>query len=256
MGKFGDKLVFSIVIIFIVFVWSYYFTSNYLISVLISILSFIIIRIFLVFIKSRRKSLKNMNTIEMCKTFAFLGINESTKIFSALIPSENLMSIDPPYIVAMVSNINTLIHINFKFSKTNEDDIAKAYRKAKKEKVDRVIVLSSMTDRNILVFSKSLDIKFEFPNSRQVRKFLINANALPNSIFSYGSIQKIKNQFSFKDILNSVFSRHRIKYYFFSGTMLLVMSFFAPIKLYYIIMGSFLLVLAAISSMSLFFSRY
>lgn len=244
MAKISDNIIFGGIFIIFVFAWLNYWTKNTLLSLLSALLIFSVIRMGLFALKSGRLKNREMSVNDMCFYLALKGKSAVTAIFESTIPATKIIGVNSPFILVNEDGNKSLLFINYKYGKTLPDEIALSYRKAKDVDAKKIYVLSERTERNVMVMTSRLDVEYSFPSKRSVRKYLIIHNALPAPIEKK---KKSRIKLSIPDLLAAIFDRGRIKYYLFTSCVLILLSFFTPLKLYYLILSSVPAILAIIS---------
>jgi hypothetical protein len=246
MGKVLDKIIFSFAALFLIFCWVLYLTRNYIISLAVTAAAFGLGFIVLKFLLGRRKSLKTIKHSDMCNSFAVMGKDEVAAHFYNTLPEKLQVKLEPPFFVAKIYENDTLIMVNYKFSGTTADEVAKAYRKCKQENLKKVMILARPTERKIMLIAANLDLAIDFPDPRAVKKYLLNKNALPEKLVSHERKKRVP--VNYKEVLRAAFDRRRIKFYIFTALILFAMSFITPLRLYYMIMATIPLLLAGVSA--------
>jgi hypothetical protein len=138
----------------------------------------------------------------------------------------------------------TLYYSAYRFGDCGADDVAAAYREAEHENCERIMTVCSDVTRQAIALADTLPIAFSFVKTPYIYKRLKQKNALPDLFFTK---KTAFHGFSFGNLLNTVFAENNTKFFVFSGSILAVMSFITPLKLYYIVMSS-LSLLAAIAT--------
>jgi hypothetical protein len=183
----------------------------------------------------------------MCRLLALEGVESSTeRFFRILTKLYSDVLKDSPFIFYTDTDKRMLMMVNFKFGSTSEEDIARAYRKAKSVSADKIIIMSCKNERRVMSFAASLDVFFRFYTKHEVRNMLVKYGEMPKTIISN------KNKIGIKALINSIsdniFSGNFTKRYFFVGIILFSLSFFTPLKLYYITIATIALLLAGIGT--------
>ncbi|MCL2631050.1 MAG: hypothetical protein FWD49_05980 [Firmicutes bacterium] len=246
MGKTLDKIIFSLAVIFIIFSWGLYATKSYLVAFIITFVGYTAVSILFALLVSRKKRFSGISPQEMANSLALLGHNETAKIFYNTLPDSLKVKLEPPFFVSLEHGKETLTMANYKFSGTTADEVARAYRKCKDENLENIKILSRGTEKRVLLIASNLDINITFPDLRTIKRYLHCKNALPEKLVSHGKKKRVRPDF--KALAETALSRGRIKYYILTGTMLFLMSFLTPLKLYYMIMATIPLALAGISA--------
>lgn len=245
MGKISDKIIFGLAVILITFAWSFYLFDNLKLACLVTAFVFAAVNMLYLFLKSRKKNLSIINAQEMCLAFALMGSEKTAEHLYNTLPEAMRENLDGQTFLYIKDQQKTLVYVNYKFGATNEEDIAKAYRKSMDKKTDEIYILSLRTDRKVMVFAARLPVRYRFIDKRVVKKYLASRNALPQMPLSK---ERKRAPFHIKDALLNALDSRRIKYYVFVGLTLFLTSFFTPLKLYYLIISSIPLLLAAASA--------
>lgn len=135
---------------------------------------------------------------------------------------------------------NSLIVANFKFSALSYADINSALQIAVKHGKKKIYMLAKSIDRKAYQLANIQQSDIELVKTKALYKFLQKNNALPN-------LKKQKVKLNLKQLIEIILSRHNLKSYLFSGTILVAVSFLTPLKVYYLTFGTILLMLALLS---------
>lgn len=135
---------------------------------------------------------------------------------------------------------NCVIVSAFKFSMLTMSDMGAICAVAQKFRDKRTYVIARGVDRRAYSVLQLENVKFSLVKIRTVYKFLYKHNALPD-------LKPIKNKFSFRALFDAMLCRSNFKSYAFSGTILVLVSFITPLKIYYITLGSISLLLALLT---------
>jgi len=132
---------------------------------------------------------------------------------------------------------NCLVVSLFKFGTISSQDVANVSKIAKERAVFKVFALGYGIDRKAYQVANFVGINLKLVKINAIYRFLDKHGALPN-------LSKKKQKFSFSSLLEAIFSKSNLKYYLFSGAVLIATSFITPLKTYYIVSGSISLLLA------------
>ncbi|MDR0750962.1 MAG: hypothetical protein LBF12_00015 [Christensenellaceae bacterium] len=179
----------------------------------------------------------------MCRALVLIGNEEIITKISSLFSNEDIISVDGQYLIIKEKNHYCMIMSNFKFGKTSEDDVARAYRKCKNYDISKITILSQKAERNVISFAYSLNIRFEFPYIKQIRKYFINNNIMPAKINNSKKRKRLLLP-DFPNLFDMVLNEKQIFRYFFVFIILYVMSYFTFMKLYYLILSTIPLLLS------------
>lgn len=135
---------------------------------------------------------------------------------------------------------NSIIIANFKFSALNMSDISSACNLAIEKDKRKVFLLTKAIDRRAYQIAELKDVEINIVKSKQLFKFLKKHQSLP-------TLKKIKRKVSIKHIVDIALARSNLKYYAFSGVVLILSSFITPLRIYYIVFGAISLALAIIT---------
>lgn len=205
---------------------------------------------------SRIRSVKKMSVRELEEIFAVQGVPYQREFFLSVIPPYFHPELRTNGVFFFLNCRRYLLFPCYKFSPPSCDDIAAAYRTAKGDQVEKIIVLGKKCNREILLFAKKFDMEFVFYPTKKVIDFLYKQNKVPSPIFQK-TVWKRKKESSvlfalaqkrirlstvlksLKTNLSTLFSealtKKRAKYYFFSALSMAILSFLVPYRAYYIL---------------------
>ncbi len=232
MAKLIDKIAIFLVCVLISTSWCLYYSSNFILSLILGILIAIPVLLSWGLARNFAKNRKTMTASDLHFYLSMMGQMGQTALFANTIAPTNIVGKDNSYIMIKKQNELALIFANYKFGKTLKDEVARCYRKAKELQVDEVILLGS-TDRSVMATSKRLDIPFRYPSFFEVKRYLIKHNALPKVIEPHKETPNINIKDIPKVIANMLQQRHA-KRYLFVGAMLGLTALITPLKLYYL----------------------
>ncbi|NLL56728.1 MAG: hypothetical protein GX242_05905 [Clostridiales bacterium] len=242
MTKF-DKIIISISVFAFTFIWISYFSDNIAVAIFTALLITILILTIGLHILNRKKNTSRINAHEMENMLALYGNDYQVSLLNKAIPKY----FDPTPIengVLFTQNLQKqAVFINYKYSTTTPEDLARFYRLAKKNEASKIYILSRPCPRNVLVLAASLDIEFSFVTSRQFHKHLYKQNLLMEKI---KPIKTKRQRRQFSDVLWEIFQKRRAKYFFMSAITFGLFLLITPFKLYYLIMLSIVLCLGVI----------
>lgn len=133
-----------------------------------------------------------------------------------------------------------VIIANFKCSPLGASDVAAACNLALKHEKQEVFLLAKGLDRKAYRIANLERIKLNLIKTKQIFRFLAKRNALPN-------LEKTKTKFDLKGVIETILNRRNFKNYAFSGSILILVSFITPLKIYYIVIGSLTLFAALLT---------
>jgi hypothetical protein len=215
-----------------------YFAENIAVAIFITILITILILTVGLHILNRKEDKSRISIAEMENLLALYGNEYQVALLNRAIPDYfNPIIIENG--VTFTQNLQKLAtFINYKYSPTNPEDLAKFYRQSKKQEVVKAYVLSRPTPRNVLVLAASLDIEFVFITSRQFHKYLYRQNMLMEKT---KPVKTKHPKRKLSEVLSEIFQKRRAKYFFFSALTFGLFLIVTPYKLYYLIMLSIVL---------------
>ncbi len=138
-----------------------------------------------------------------------------------------------------IRNENIAIFSKFSFDNVAKTDIVKAFNSAGRE--DLIYIFCDGFTPEIKSFADRFDGRIILVNAQKVYKFLSQTNCLPKEKFAFPE----KKRLSFKAFKN-LLKKEQSKRLFFFGLIMLLTSYFVPIKAYYIIFGGIFLFLSLI----------
>ncbi|MDR0696306.1 MAG: hypothetical protein LBF68_02005 [Christensenellaceae bacterium] len=249
-----DSVIISAGALFVLYSWSLYITKSIALAWLLSI--FIYVLIVIIFVKTRKiiKISKHIDSYEMLRRLVLTGNNEIiNKLSKRLINKVESLTRDGQFLLIKNNAKSFLIMSNFKFGSTNEEDIARVYRKAKENYITKILILSFRTERRVISFAYSLNVIFVFPHKNDIRKYFLRHNIMPEEI------KQCKNKFhqsiNLKDIITNMLNPKLTYKYFLSFLILYTMSHFTFLRLYYLILSTIPLLLSIVSLILKFYNR-
>ncbi|MDD3946528.1 MAG: hypothetical protein PHI19_01660 [Clostridia bacterium] len=241
MKRIGDKVFISVLIFLLLFFWSLYFTRSWWQSAILAVAASVLVILIWLTVSVRVKKSRTPSRIEVFRLLAAMGYEESTALLYDTLPVHIRSDFAPP---SFVLNGDTLVYNNLKFTPTIEEDIAKMYRLCKAKGLSKAIFVAARTDRKMMSLAAYLGISAYFPDRFTIKNYLVRHNAVPQPP---EPVQFKLPKLKIKELAPIVFDRRKVKYYLFSGIMLLLMSLITPLRLYYLIFSSVPMVLAIIS---------
>ena len=248
MSKLSDKIIFSTIILVLAFSYVHEFIDDFTLSVIIAVIIYLALLTVYLFFRSRIANTKTINTREMATLFAIMGTENATKLIYSTLPDEYKIKMKAPYIQCEKDGIRYLIMVAYKFINLTEDDMARSYREASKEGIDKVVILARARDRRVTNLANLLPVQFIFPDKRAVFRYLYTRNALPEKPITHKKPQRTK--ISLGDIRDVLFEKRKMKFYLFAGLMTLVSAFITPYTLYYLIFATSPLIFACICALT------
>lgn len=231
-----DKIIINVAAFSVFLILSYITVKNLAASIFIAFLLWITANRVIIHLLNRRRNTKKIPISQMEDKLALDGIKKQVELFTnATPPCFNPEKFDFGFTVT-INCEKILVFPNYKFSACSLDDVAKFYRKAKEESINKIWVLSRLNSRNVILFANNLDVEFVFHSSSEVRKFLATRNALPQ-IPKKHLAKKNTKKANIKSALSDVFVKKRAKYFFLSAFSLAFLAIFTPLKIYYLILS-------------------
>ncbi len=221
----------SFIVILVTFAWSTYLFKSFVGALAFSI-AFGLIAVFIAYriIKSKQKP---YGYDRLALQFCIQGNEYVVRaILRALKNPKNIES-GQNYILLE----DCIIISNFKFAQIGISDVASACRLAKSKARKEIFLLCKSAERKAYEIAKLEDIKINVVKIKPLFKFLAKHDALPD-------LKPIKHKLSLHALAETILSRRNFKNYVFSGTVLVLVSFLTPLKIYYIVLGTLSLVLA------------
>lgn len=236
--KKSDTIVINAVVYLIAVLISYVTVRNLAAAIFIGFLLWVTFNRVTIHILNRRKDKNKITVAQMEDRLALYGIGGQVEFFVKATPP---CFTPVPFDCGFEATINcekVIIFPNYKFSPCSMEEIAKFYRLAKEKNSKRIWILSRLNPRSLVLFARTLDVEFEFKNSKTVRKFLYNRNMLMEKIPK----KPVKrNKINWKELISGIFIKRRAKYFLFVGLSLAFLSIFSPLKIYYAVMSIFAL---------------
>lgn len=237
MTKF-DKILISVSIFAFILIWMIYIVDNIAVAIFTTLLITTLILSVGLHLLNRKQNKSKISISEMENLLSLYGNEYQVNLLKKATPEYF-----SPEIIEFGITFNQNLQkyasfINYKYSATSPEDIAKFYRIAKKNEVTKVYVLSRPSPRNVLVLAASLDLMFTFVTSRQFHKHLYRQNLLmekPKPIKSKRPRRK------FSEVFAEIFQKRRAKYFFFCALTFALFLIVSPYKVYYLVMLSIVL---------------
>lgn len=132
---------------------------------------------------------------------------------------------------------NCLIFSLFKFGMISSQDVANMAKIARNHGITKVFALGYGIERKAFQVANYCRINLKLVKINAIYRFLDKHGALPD-------LSHKKQKFSLHTLFETIFSRANLKYYLFSGAVLIATSFITPLRTYYVVCGSISLLLA------------
>ncbi|MCI5819191.1 MAG: hypothetical protein MRZ86_01195 [Acidaminococcus sp.] len=130
-----------------------------------------------------------------------------------------------------VASENAIIFFMYKLSPLSPQDVLGIINVSKSLKINKVYVATKAIDRRSYALIDDEKISLSVLPISSVFKFLKKENALPD-------LKKAKMHFSLMGLIATFLDRQNMRFYLFSGTILISLSFITPLTGYYIFCGS------------------
>ncbi|MEG1613090.1 MAG: hypothetical protein RR357_02865 [Clostridia bacterium] len=234
MNKVIDYIAMRFAIFMLLLIWFGYLLNSFIWSI---ILSSALLALFCVIMKIRKNKIceQKYPREKFSRQVSMFGASYALSLYAS---ANNLTYVEKSN---KIVDGDTIIVSYFKFSDCGLDDIASAFRLALENSVSKVVFICKGVTRDGLLLSESMPLQFEYIKTNNLYKILKTKNMLPPLLDTNKPAFKI---LSIKNILDIIFSAGNTKYFIFTGTILAVMSFLTPLKLYYIILASISLLMS------------
>lgn len=186
----------------------------------------------IVFLKSVSKGRYKYNPQLLATEFCIQGNEYVAKLLASILKNGKIES-GSTYILVE----NCLIFSLFKFGTISSQDVANMTKIARNHGITKVFALGYGIDRKAFQVANYCKINLKLVKINAIYRYLDKHGALPD-------LSHKKQKYSLHALFETVFSRANLKYYLFSGVVLIATSFITPLKTYYIVSGSILLLLA------------
>lgn len=230
MAKTIDYIALRFAIFMLLLIWFNYLIDSFFLAGVFSIILFAVICAIIEWLKSRKKTTA-YSLDKFSKQLSIMGnpyvINLYAKTYGLDI---NLIKNNT------IIQDNTLIISIYKFSDIGVEDIANTFRTALESDIKNIKIICKGVSRDALMLAESLPVNFVFIKGNALFKQLKATQSVPPLLEMKKTT--IKN-FSFKNFFDLILSSANTKHYIFSGAILGIMSFIAPMKLYYILISTF-----------------
>lgn len=233
MAKILDYFSMSFVLMLLTFVWATLAFKNWIGALIFSVAFTAVIIITVKYILSKRNRPYSYERLAL--EFSIRG-NEYVISLLKSVLKYGYLDCGKNYIVLD----DCVIISAYKFSMLTIGDMGAICELAQKFKDKRVYVFARGIDRRAYSIVQLENVKFSLIKIKTVYKFLLRHDALPD-------LKPIKNKFSLRAFFDAVLCRSNFKSYAFSGTILILVSFITPLKIYYLIFGSISLIFALLT---------
>lgn len=187
------------------------------------------------------KSASNKKKREIENMIYSLCLLDRTKVlqvFERAINSLDVKTIKKKYGV-FIDNKNCAVFPMFNFDGITKTDVVKVFNAI--TKTQKAYILGEKMTDDVKIFMDRFNGQIEFINAEQTYDFLEKTDCLPRESICSNSQRQNKNGF-FKRLINK---KHSAKFLIF-GIVLILSSWFVPIKMYYVICGCAFLMLSLI----------
>ena len=130
-----------------------------------------------------------------------------------------------------VASENAIIFFIYKLSPLSPQDVLSIINVSKSLKINKVYVATKSIDRRSYSLLDDEKISLSVLPISSVFKFLKKENALPE-------LKKTKSKINLRGLIATFLDRQNMRFYLFSGTILISLSFITPLTGYYIFCGS------------------
>ena len=232
---------------FIAFIVAFIFLNFYLERKLCIILSVIIsLPVFFIALKriNEQRSLafiKKQTQKKIDKTNCLLCFLEKTKLFSLFedaLTKKGYAVINKKHGL-LIESENALIIPIFNFDEITKTDVVKAYNYLKKGQT--AYLFGNSISSELSSFIQRFNNKVVFIGGEKIYSLLEQTNCLPQN-----DLPLSINTLTIKKAIATLLSKVNSKKFLLFGTLFILMSYFAPLKLYYIIIGAVFLIFALI----------
>ncbi len=237
MKNFFDKALLIIVLSLLIFLLSSYISGSYIAGLAVLSLSALI---YFFLIKTIRfKKSQAYDKKEYMRHMLLEGkeyVNEGLRRVFASFYETTLIS---EGVTLKLGERKILIYNGLKFGALSEEDVASAYRAARRENIEEIYFLFNSADRRAFALANSIEQKIHLMPFKVFFKLAERANALP-------ALSKIKKPRRWGLIFKSAISYINIKYFLFAAFSTAILSLLTPLRVYYIIFSSINVVLAIV----------
>ncbi len=130
-----------------------------------------------------------------------------------------------------IANDNAVIFFMYKISPLSPADLLSVINVTKSLGLNKVFIATKAIDRKAYSLLDDEKIKLAIIPISAVFKFLKKENALPE-------LSKTKTKLNLIALFSTFLDRQNMRFYLFSGTILIALSFITPLTTYYILCGS------------------
>ena len=230
MSRTIDYISATVLVLLITLVWSFFLFSNFIGALIFSV-CFTAIAIFTIRYVSKKKN-KPYSCDRLELEFCIKGNEYVINLLKSAIKNDKIENCCN-YILLE----NAVIIANYKFSSIGISDMCGVCNLTKKLGRNDVFLICKGIERKAYQIADIEKIKVRPVKIKAVYKFLKKHDALPD-------LKETKAKFSITAVFQKVLARQNFKNYAFSGTILTLVAFITPFKIYYIVFGSISLLLA------------
>ena len=241
--------IFRLTLIFLfTFIWFRYFISDLSYSLIVSILSTLIIDLFITLIRRKKSSIASLKNSEIkkaenyCNKFVFSEPSYAVNFFFKLAKTRHEAKKTKHCVIIEHENSCTLLYPFFTFEEFGTTQLIIAYNEAKKNNSSKLVLCVNEAGKNVKNVADKLDIKIIILNKFDTyNKLFKEYNYYPEEL------QITTQPTTFKSLLAYSLNKKRTKGYLFASIILVLSSFIVKYNIYYLVMSSVLLILALLS---------
>lgn len=251
--------IFKYILIFSInIVWFTYFFGGNFVALNVCLVFSLLMLILLEKISSRKEKNKKikatkLNHIEdVNKTFIFTEQNNLIDFFYKLFSKKDKVEVHQDYLEIIKQDKKIAVLLNFKYTSLNADKLIELVNKTTSKKYDRILILCSNYDINILNVLDNFKTQILVLDYKQTYYNILEKYEFYPEIIK---TEKAKPKKSFALFMTKILDKKKTKSYIFSAFVLLFYSLFVSIKIYYYIIITLLLTLAILSKFNVKFTN-
>lgn len=231
MAKVIDLISLTVLIFFLTFLWSAYLFHGYIGALIFSSAMTLIFVITVRYVKTKLS--KPYSYDRLALEFSLRGNEYVISLFKRILKGCEGGS---NYIVMK----NAVLISAFKFSNLTLADMPPIINLTKQNFKKTAYVITRGIERKAYSVLRLENVSVVIVKTKTVFRFLKKHGELP-------SLAPVKEKISLGGVFEAIFNRANFRSYAFSGTVLTLVSFLTPMRIYYMVFGSILILLALLT---------
>ena len=243
LAFFIDEIFKLIIIFFISLVFYRAMYISFVLCLVLSSITTIILGILFYYLKTKRYSKKQLKLSQLKEIdklkeqFSYASQTEISNFF------KNLFNANINYKKELtIDDKKTVLKIFFDKDVLEVQDLKKIYRENKNRHITKVIILcNNFSDECAYLIKNFKKIEYTLININDLYiNYIVPQNASPNFV-----VEKLpKEKLNLQKFKKYAFNKAKAKTYFFCGIILLFSSYFVPLRIYYLIFSGLMFISA------------